>query len=196
MIFLVAGLCGTVLSKKLSKMKGKKVNSSRQIVEMFTIKVWLSLNFKSNSVNCNQAGSKMEKFSLLAGNFNLNFLALMFVFCFLFVRSFVRLFVWALSPSNKVARKRWNLSAYRLQCQFLVYSYGTSHCLSTFLQMTFTIAASLGIGSAVWFYFITQSTKQMVYAPIVLIGCSSSAMYVMTLAFITDVIGQDKVCVR
>ena len=190
MIFLVAGLCGTVLSKKLSKMKGKKVNSSRQIVETYTIKVWLSLNFKSNSVNCNQAGSKMEKFSLLTGNFNLD----VFVFCFFC--SFVSLFVWALSPSNKVARKRWNLSAYRLQCQFLVYSYGTSHCLSTFLQMTFTIAASLGIGSAVWFYFITQSTKQMVYAPIVLTGCSSSAMYVMTLAFITDVIGQDKVCVR
>ena len=85
MIFLVAGLCGTVLSKKLSKMKGKKVNSSRQIVETYTIKVWLSLNFKSNSVNCNQAGSKMEKFSLLTGNFNLD----VFFVCFLFVRFFV-----------------------------------------------------------------------------------------------------------
>ena len=32
------------------------------------------------------------------------------------------------------------------------------------------------------------------YAPILLSGCSSSAMYAMALSFITDVIGQEKVC--
>ena len=62
------------------------------------------------------------------------------------------------------------------------------------LQTTFSVAASLGIGSAAWFFLVTQSTKQMVYAPILLSGCSSSAMYAMALSFITDVIGQEKVC--
>ena len=59
--------------------------------------------------------------------------------------------------------------------------------------MAFSIAASLGIASSVWLYLATGATRQMVYAPIFLMGSSSSAMYVMTLAFITDIIGDNKV---
>ena len=49
------------------------------------------------------------------------------------------------------------------------------------------------VGAATWFYFLTQPTKQMVYVPLVLIGVSSSAMNVMALSLIVDVIKDDKV---
>ena len=51
----------------------------------------------------------------------------------------------------------------------------------------------MAIGAAVWFYFITESTKQMVYASIVLLGFGNSGMNVMALSFVAHFIGDDKV---
>ena len=64
----------------------------------------------------------------------------------------------------------------------------------TSYQWTYCLGASLAVGAATWFYFLTQPTKQMVYMPLVLTGVSSSAMYVMALSFIADVVKDDKVC--
>ena len=61
-------------------------------------------------------------------------------------------------------------------------------------QWTYCLGASVAGGAATWFYFLTQPTKQMVYVPLVLIGVSSSAMYVMALSYIADIIKDDKVC--
>jgi len=55
------------------------------------------------------------------------------------------------------------------------------------------LAASLVICGAVWSYFQTPSTRQVTYAPVILIGFGMSVMYVMALAFITDLIGENKV---
>lgn len=51
------------------------------------------------------------------------------------------------------------------------------------------------IGGAVWIYFQTPSTRQMTYAPVIIIGSGMSIMYVMALAFITELIGENKVSV-
>ena len=55
------------------------------------------------------------------------------------------------------------------------------------------MAASLVIGGLVWSYFQTPSTRQATYAPVIIIGFGMSVMYVMALAFITEVIGENKV---
>jgi len=49
------------------------------------------------------------------------------------------------------------------------------------------------ISGAVWSYFQTPSTRQATYAPVILIGFGMSVMYVMALAFITELIGENKV---
>ena len=51
------------------------------------------------------------------------------------------------------------------------------------------------IGGAVWSYFQTISTRQLTYAPVVIIGSGLSIMYVMALIFITELIGENKVSV-
>ena len=61
-------------------------------------------------------------------------------------------------------------------------------------QWTYCLGASVAGGAATWFYFLTQPTKQLIYVPLVLTGVSSSAMNVMALSFIADVIKDDKVC--
>lgn len=47
--------------------------------------------------------------------------------------------------------------------------------------------------TATCFYFITESTKQAVYAPVVLIGCCSSSLIVMGLSYLGDLVGKHKV---
>ena len=51
------------------------------------------------------------------------------------------------------------------------------------------------MGGAVWSYFQTPSTKQTTYVPVVIIGGGMSTMYVMALAFMTELIGENKVSV-
>ena len=58
------------------------------------------------------------------------------------------------------------------------------------------MAASLVMGGAVWSYFQSPSTKQTTYAPVIIIGGGMSIMYVMALAFITELIGENKVSVE
>ena len=50
------------------------------------------------------------------------------------------------------------------------------------------------IGGVVWNYFQTPSMRQATYAPVIITGFGMSVMYVMALAFITELIGEDKVC--
>ena len=69
-----------------------------------------------------------------------------------------------------------------------------SFFFSLYLQWTYCLAASVVIGAAVWFYFITQSIKSVTYAPTILVGAGTSAMIVMSLTYLTDLIGEDKVC--
>ena len=68
-------------------------------------------------------------------------------------------------------------------------------CFYILLQWTFCVASSVAIGAAVWFYFITESTKQMVYASIVLLGFGNSGMIVMALSYVAHFIGNDKVSI-
>ena len=56
------------------------------------------------------------------------------------------------------------------------------------------MAASLVIGGVVWSYFQTPSIRQATYAPVILIGFGMSVMYVMSMAFVTELIGDSKVC--
>ena len=58
------------------------------------------------------------------------------------------------------------------------------------------MAASVVIGAAVWFYFLTQSSKAQAYVPTILIGIGMSATFVVALAFLTELIGDNKVIVR
>ena len=58
------------------------------------------------------------------------------------------------------------------------------------------MAASVVIGAAVWFYFLTQSSKAQAYVPTILIGIGMSATFVVALAFLTELIGDNKVVVR
>ena len=57
------------------------------------------------------------------------------------------------------------------------------------------MASAVVIGAAVWIYCLKESTRNMTYAPTVLIGCGMSAMTVVALVFVNDAIGNDKVCV-
>ena len=51
----------------------------------------------------------------------------------------------------------------------------------------------MAIAAAVWFYFVVVSTKQMVYVPVVLTGCSVSAMFIMALSSVADILQDDEV---
>ena len=62
------------------------------------------------------------------------------------------------------------------------------------LQWTYNVAAAVVIGSAVWLYFLTPSSRLVAYAPAILIGSGMSATFVMALTFLTDLIGENKVC--
>ena len=64
---------------------------------------------------------------------------------------------------------------------------------SILLQWTYCIAACMAIAAAVWFYFVVVSTKQMVYVPVVLTGCSVSAMFIMALSSVADILQDDEV---
>ena len=70
-----------------------------------------------------------------------------------------------------------------------------SFFFSLYLQWTYCLAASVVVGTAVWFYFITQSIKSVTYAPTILAGAGMSAMNVMSLTYLTDLIGENKVCI-
>ena len=72
------------------------------------------------------------------------------------------------------------------------FSFNSTLCL--LLQWSYLLAASLVIGGVVWSYFQTPSIKQATYAPIIIMGFGMSVMYVMALAFITELIGENKVC--
>ena len=62
------------------------------------------------------------------------------------------------------------------------------------LQWSFLLAAFLVMGGVVWSYFQTPSTRQATYAPVIIIGFGMSVMYVMSMAFVTELIGDNKVC--
>ena len=49
------------------------------------------------------------------------------------------------------------------------------------------------LGAAVWFYFLTPSSKAQAYAPTILTGSAISATFVMALTFVADLIGDNKV---
>ena len=49
------------------------------------------------------------------------------------------------------------------------------------------------IGGSVYCYFQTPSLRQYTYGPVILVGAGMSVMYVMALAFATELIGDDTV---
>jgi len=59
-------------------------------------------------------------------------------------------------------------------------------------KWSYLLAAAIVICGVVWSYFQTPPTKQMAYGPVVLIGSGISVMFVMSLAFITELIGDNK----
>ena len=69
-----------------------------------------------------------------------------------------------------------------------------SYILLSWLQWTYCISVAMVIGAAVWFYLLTPSSKAQAYAPTILSGIGMSAAFVMALAFLTDLIGDNKVC--
>ena len=86
--------------------------------------------------------------------------------------------------------------------QLVVYIQLTSNCFARvdvivysiiFSQWTYILASVLVISSSVYCYFQTTSLKQSTYAPVILTGSGMSIMYVMALAFIAELIGDDKV---
>ena len=61
------------------------------------------------------------------------------------------------------------------------------------LQKTNSLVSILAVLAAVWFYLVPKSAKQMVYAPIGLVGCGVSGMFVVALSCVADVIADEKV---
>lgn len=51
------------------------------------------------------------------------------------------------------------------------------------------------IGSALWCYFITQLTRVLIYPAAVLLGFGLSAMFVTSLSFAAELVGDNKVSV-
>ena len=69
------------------------------------------------------------------------------------------------------------------------------NCPFFFLQWTYLLASLLVICGSVYCYFQTPSLRQSTYAPVILIGSGMSVMYVMALAFVTELIGEDTVSI-
>lgn len=62
-------------------------------------------------------------------------------------------------------------------------------------QWTYCLAAAVIIGAAVSFYFITSIThKAAAYVLTIFTGIGMSSTFVMALAFLTNFIGDNKVC--
>ncbi|XP_078358319.1 uncharacterized protein LOC144643058 isoform X2 [Oculina patagonica] len=59
-------------------------------------------------------------------------------------------------------------------------------------KRSFILAGLLVIGTCVWFYFITQSTRVLTYPAAALLGFGFSAMFVNALSFATELIGDKK----
>ncbi|XP_073242429.1 uncharacterized protein [Porites lutea] len=59
-------------------------------------------------------------------------------------------------------------------------------------KWTYLIASLSVIGPSVYCYFQTPDLKEATYAPVILIGCGMSIMYVIALTLCTEVIGDDK----
>ncbi|KAJ7379091.1 Major facilitator super domain-containing protein 12 [Desmophyllum pertusum] len=59
-------------------------------------------------------------------------------------------------------------------------------------KWSFILAALLVIGSCVWFYSITQSTRVLTYPAAALLGFGFSAMFVNAISFATELIGDNK----
>ena len=57
------------------------------------------------------------------------------------------------------------------------------------------LSALLVMGAGLWFYFITQSNKVMIMPAVVLLGFGFSAMLVIALSFVAELIGDKKVSV-
>ena len=60
-------------------------------------------------------------------------------------------------------------------------------------QWTYCVAAASLIGAAVWFYFISESAAYLAYPAAVAVGVTSAMMVAMSLTFLTDLIGENKV---
>lgn len=59
-------------------------------------------------------------------------------------------------------------------------------------KWTYILASLFVIGGSVYCYFQTPSLRHSTYMPVIMIGTGMSIMYVMSLAFATELIGQDK----
>lgn len=55
------------------------------------------------------------------------------------------------------------------------------------------MAALLAVGAGVWFYFIAEPTKVMIYPAVVLLGFGFSIMIVNSLNFAAELIGDNTV---
>ena len=86
----------------------------------------------------------------------------------------------------------WIVAARQQYLAYRVFYFNSTLCL--FLQWSYLLAASLVIGGVVWNYFQTPSIRQVTYVPVITMGLGLSVMYVMALALITDLIGENKVC--
>ena len=67
--------------------------------------------------------------------------------------------------------------------------------VSFLFQWTFILADLLVIGAALWCYFITQSTRVLIYPAAVFLGFGLSAMFVNALSFAAELVGENKVII-
>jgi len=85
----------------------------------------------------------------------------------------------------------WNR---RFHHRYQTYCFFSQLFIDLLLQWSYLLAASFVMGGVVWSYFQTPASRQTTYAPVIIIGFGMSVMYVMSMAFVTELIGDDKVC--
>ncbi|PFX23447.1 Major facilitator superfamily domain-containing protein 12 [Stylophora pistillata] len=59
-------------------------------------------------------------------------------------------------------------------------------------KWNYVLAGTFVMAGTVWIYFQTPPTRQLTYGPVAMIGSGLSVMYVMALAFIAKLLGEDK----
>ncbi|ESP00677.1 hypothetical protein LOTGIDRAFT_177990 [Lottia gigantea] len=58
-------------------------------------------------------------------------------------------------------------------------------------KLTYLVGGVIGIGSCVWFYFISENQANLVYGAAVLLGIGGSTMLITSLAMTADLIGEN-----